>query len=240
MKKTMFILIIVILSEPVNAQVNNPYQAGITAEENLRAVSNLSATSIGGVGFDTRYKGVKGSPMLFDTLMLSYLKIDSQDKYLEVHSNIDLVSNSLLLLNPKTRQLIYVSGNKIAELIIINGDNDMIFRTMSGTNFNKSSAEHIFYQLLNNDPYQLIKVPIKEFIEADYKQAYSPGRQYDEFNTIYKYYVISADGTLHQCQLSEKSLSKIFPEKKEIIKKVAGSGSYPDKETMIIEILKNF
>lgn len=240
MKKYFTTLIIIIIAAALKGQVKNTYQTGITADENLKAISNLSALSIGGIGFDTRYKGVKGSPMLFDTLLVSYLKISKQDKYIEVPSNIDLVSNSVICMHPKTKQLISIPGNKINELIIRNENNDMIFRTMSNEFINKKSGEHIFYQVLNDDKYKLIKVPSKDFIEANYKQAYSPGRGYDEFVTIYKYYIISPDGNINQCQLSEKSIIKIFPDKKEMIKNMTKEKTFTDKEAMVIEILKNF
>jgi hypothetical protein len=111
---------------------------------------------------------------------------------------------------------------------------------MEGSKLKKNNSDYVFYQVLNDNPFQLIKVTSKEFTEADYKQAYSPDRQYDEFNTIYKYYIISDDGTLHPCQLTERSVMKIFPEKKDLIEKTTKGKAYPDKEAMVIDILKNF
>lgn len=231
---------LILMATLLMGQVNNPYQKGITADENLKAISNLTALSIGGIGFDNRYKGVKGSPMLFDTLLISYLKISDEDKYIEVPSNIDLVTNSVICMHPKTKQIISIPGDKIIELIFRNENNDMIFRTMSNEFLNKKSPGHIFYQVLNDDQYKLIKVPSKEFIEANYKQAYSPGKEYDEFVTSYKYYIISPDDNIKQCQLTEKSITKIFPDKKELIRASAGKKTFPDKEAMVIEILKSF
>ncbi len=240
MRQSFTILILIVFVTGLNGQVKNTYQTGISAEENLKAIANLGALSIGGIGFDTRYKGVKGSPLLFDTLQFSYLKINQQDKYIEIQSNIDVVSNSIICLHPKTKQLISIPGYKINELIIRNEDTDMIFRTMSNDNLKMKSGEYIFYQVLNDDAYKLIKVPSKDFIEADYKQAYSPGRNYDEFVTEYKYYILSPDGKINQCQLSAKSVSKIFPDKKELIKKKSEEKTYTDKELMVIDILKSF
>lgn len=240
MRKSFTTLIIILIAAILNGQERNTYQTGITADENLKAISNLSALSIGGIGFDTRYKGVKGSPMLFDTLLISYLKISKQEKYIEVPSNIDLVTNSVICMHPKTKQIISIPGSKINELIISDGNNDMIFRTMSNEFLNKKSGEHIFYEVLNDDQYKLIKVPSKDFIEANYKQAYSPGRGYDEFVTTYKYFIMSPDGQINQCQLSEKSIIKLFPEKKELIKNMTKEKTFADKEALVIEVLKNF
>jgi hypothetical protein len=178
--------------------------------------------------------------MLFDTLHTSFLKINSQENYIQLESNIDLVGNNILFVHPKTKLMSAISAGKINELIVQNCNNDMIFRTMEGSNFKKSSNDFVFYQVLNDDPYQLIKVPFVELIEADYKQAYSPGRQYDEFKKTFRYYIISNDGKVHQCQLTERSIMKIFPEKKDMIEKITKGKSYPDKEAIVIDILKNF
>lgn len=240
MRRSILIIFLATNAYLALAQDKNLYQQGISAEENLKAISNLSATSIGGVGFDTRYKGIKGSPMLFDTLLTSFLKINSQDKYIQLETNIDLVSNSVHFIHPRTKQMVAIPGSKITEIIIRNGNTDMIFRTMEGSDLKKNTGDFVFYQVLNDNPCQLIKVPAKEFTEADYKQAYSPDRQYDEFSTTYKYYIISDDGSLHPCQLTERSVMKIFPGKKDQIEKITKGKSYPDKEAMVIDILKNF
>lgn len=240
MRNLLLCILLILVIQLTNAQDRNVYRTGVSAEENLKAIANIEATSIGGVGFDTRYEGIKGSPMLFDTLYPSLLKMNNQDSYIQIESNIDLLTNSVKFLNPKTKQMISVSGNRVEELIISKGKEDLVFRTMEGTQFKKNSRDQAFYQVLNDDPYQLIKVPFIEFREADYKQAYSSGRKYDEFNKTYKYYIISADGIVRQCQLSEKSLIKIFPDKKELIKKVTTEKSFTDKEEMVMGVLKNF
>lgn len=240
MKKLPVLLLLIILVSNTYAQQKSSHHSGVSAEENLRAISKLSAYSTGGVGFDTRYKGVKGSPMLFDTLLTSYIKITKQESYIQIESDIDLVSNSIYFVNPGTSQMVSVSAGNINEVIFTKGNDDMIFRTIMGSLLKKNSDSFIFYQVLYDGTPQLIKVPVKDFIAADYKQAYSPGRQYDEFSTSYKYYIISADGTIRQCQLTLKSLTKIFPGKKSLIKDVTKGKSYPDKELMVIEVLKNF
>ena len=51
---------------------------------------------------------------------------------------------------------------------------------------------------------------------------------------------ISPDGNINQCQLSEKSIIKIFPDKKEMIKNMTKEKTFTDKEAIVIEILKHF
>ncbi len=48
------------------------YQTGITADQNLKAIGNLAPYSTGGLGFDTRYEGTKGSPYLLEPCILHF------------------------------------------------------------------------------------------------------------------------------------------------------------------------
>jgi hypothetical protein len=238
--KTIIVFLILMMSVQVFSQNKGTYRTGITAEENLRAISSISPTSGGGIGFDTRYRGVKGSPMLYDSLHTSYLKIEKQEKYLQIESNIDLISNCVRFFHPKTKEPLAVPASNVEELIISKGDSDIVFRVMKGTQLKRKSDEPVLYQVMNDDQFKLIKLPVKEFMEADYKPLYSSGRQYDEFYLTHKYFITSPDGSVRQCQLNEKSLVKLFPDKKDLIKKAASEKKYANREQMVVEILKSF
>ena len=238
--KNLLTALLVIIAMPLYSQNRSTYRSGISAEENLRAISDISPTSGGGMGFDTRYKGVKGSPMLFDTLQSSYLKITGQEKYLMLDSDIDLINNAVRFIHPSTKQVMAVPASRVEELIISRGDSDLVFRIMNGSLLKRKTNDPVFYQVLNDDSFKLLRVPVKEFMEANYKQLYSPGRNYDEFYTVNKYFILTNDGSVLQCQLSEKSLIKLFPQKKEMIKKIAGEKNFDNKAQMVTEILKSF
>jgi hypothetical protein len=113
----------------------------------------------------------------------------------------------------------------------------MVFRTASGNKFVKDFKEHRFFQVLKEGQYQFIKIPIKKLIEADYKAVYGTDRRYDEYTTYYKYYIIDADSTFHQIQLTRKSLIKMFPDKKELINNAFEAKSYDNNEDMVINFL---
>jgi len=233
-----FVLAYTLISNRVNSQATNIYQKGLTAEQNLNAIGNLAPYSTGGVGFDTRYEGIKGSPRLFDTLVPSFLNVKGQDYYLQLKTDIDLVKNTLLFIHPKTGKLIALPSNMVNELVINRHGKEMVFRTTAGKNFDKDVKEDKFFQVLKEGPFPFIKMPLKIFTEANYKGAYSPDRRYDEYETKYKYYIFSADSTFHQVQLNRKSLVKLFPDKKELIDNAIGSKSYTNDEEMVIAVLE--
>jgi hypothetical protein len=216
------------------------YQKGISAYENLQAIGNLSPYSPGGVGFDTRYQGVKGSPRMLDTLLPSFLKLGGREDYFELLADLDLVSNSLIYAHPKTNKMFAVPLNIISEVIIDKNGEEIVFRSTVGKKFDKEIKEQKFYQVLKEGEYQFIKIPLKTFIQANYKGAYSADRRYDEFQTDAKYYLMNSDGVFCQIQLNKKSITKVYPEKKKVIDQVAREEDTTDKEAMILAILDKF
>jgi hypothetical protein len=239
MKRFFLIFISTLLLSTLYSQNNNPYRIGLTAEQNLNAIGNLSPTTPGGMGFDNRYEGVVGSSRLFDTLLPSLLNIKDQDYYLKLESDIDLMKNTLIFLNPKTRKLNWIKTDIVNELVITENGKELIFRTTGGKNFEKVMKEERFYQVLKDGAYQFIKMPYKDFIEADYKGVYTSDRRYDEYKTLYKYFILKPDNIFYQTRLSKKSLVKLFPDKKQLIKSTDIS-SASDDEMMILSILEKF
>jgi len=240
MKKFFTILLLILMVIKVHSQGSTLYQTGLTAEQNLNAIGNLARYSTGGVGFDTRYEGIKGSPRLFDTLLPSFLKIKGQDFYLELETNIDLITNSLLFIYPKTGKLLSISSDMIKEVKINSGGKEMVFRTAMGKTYAKDFKEHKFFQVLKEGKFQFIKIPVKKFISADYKEIYGADRRYDEYTTYYKYYIMSSDSIFYRVQLTKKSLSKMFPDRKKIIYSSIEAKSHENDEDMVIEILDKF
>jgi hypothetical protein len=240
MKKGAFIFSLVLICIKVYSQENKLYQTGLTAEQNLNAIGNLTPYTSGGMGFDSRYEGIKGSPRLFDTLMTSLLNIKGQDFYIKLQANIDLTTNSLIFMNPKKGKLFSIPSGNIKEVKIDVEGKELLFRTAKTGYFERDINEGTFYQVLKDGKNQFIKIPLKKLIAADFKDVYSEDRRYDEFKTYYKYYIMSSDSTFHQIQLTRKSLMKMFPEKKEIINNAVEAKSHGSQEEMVMDILNKF
>jgi hypothetical protein len=241
MRRSILFCFFVLLSAIGYAQQNlNNYQSGLYAAENLKAIANLSPYSQGGIGIDTRYEGLKGSPMLLDTLMPSSLRLSGQENYIRLMADIDVVNNSVIYIHPQTKEMFSLNLGFISELIINNEGKEMVFRTTMGRRFEKELKEQKFCQVLKEGEYQFIKIPLKTFVEASYRGAYSADRRYDEYVDEAKYYLMGRDNVFYQVQLNKKSISKIYPEKKELIEEAARDEVNPDKEAMILSILKRF
>lgn len=239
MRKIILILISSAVWISVFPQTNSVYQKGINLEENLKIITSLTPYTSGGLGFDNRYEGVKGSPRLSDTLLPSLLRIKGQDLYYALVSDIDVVQNSVIYLHPKTGKLFAIPASTVEELIITRDGKDLVFRTTYGKTFDKELKDQRFIQILKDGDYQFVKMLVKIFAEADYKKVYSSDTRYDEFQAKDRYYLLGPDNVFYQIQLNRKSVLKVYPDKKKIIEQ-DDEKSFADKEQMIVSLLKKF
>jgi len=240
MKKLAFVAFLMLLYSSVEAQVTTGLQKYLSSEDNLQAIATLGPYSTGGLGFDNRYEGIKGTPRLLDTLMPAALRIGRQSYFIRMDADLDLVENHLIYMHPVSRKIFSVALDAINEVIINIDGKEVLFRSTSGLAFEKDLKEHKFYQVLKEGSYRLIKIPHKQFIAADYKNAYSADRRYDEYVLMNKYYLKGPDSTYHQIQLSKKSFLKIYPGKKDLAGKKEDENSFSDKEEMIVSLLDKF
>jgi hypothetical protein len=240
MKRLIIISFFAALSLGGHSQANAVYQRGLSAEENLKAISKLGPYSAGAVGFDNRYEGVKGSTRMLDTLLASFLMVRGQDYYIQLLADLDIVNNLVVYQDPKSKKLLTIPVDIVSEIIINTDGKELLFRTTYGKIFEKEMKPQRFCQILKDGQYQFIKIPLKKFVEADYKGAYSADRRYDEFQATQKYYLISSDFVFHQIQLNKKSVSKLYPEKKALIDQSDEEETFLNKEDMIISILTKF
>ena len=224
----------------VNGQVSNPYKTGLTAEQNLIAIGKLNPNAHGGMGFDERYEGVKGSRMLFDTLLPSFVKVKGQDYFIQLEADIEAEANLLKYRNPSNNKFYALGTDMITAIVFKSNDQFLSFKTTAGLPFEKALKDQKFCQVLYSSKPALLKIAYKVLVKADYKGAYTSDTRYDEYKTDYKYYLKGPDSLFHQVKLSKKSLAKLYPEKKELISNSPNPSEVLGKEDMVLNIIKGF
>lgn len=251
MKKLIILLLFSLHLPVVFSQKINYYQDGVTGVENLRVITQSSGFIH---TFDTRYQGIKGTPNLFNSFVPSYLLLKGKEKYFQLDSDIDLLRNSVIFLDPATGKTMEIPAENVSELIFIKYDKEIVFRTTKGIKFNRRVRETKFYQVMQQEPHQLIMVTYKTFTKADSEPVFNSGQNYDEFKSKRKFFIEDSKGVFHQVvlnkvdydylihptQLNRKSLAKIFPDKKDKIYRAFDENSGPVSADRIIEILNKF
>jgi hypothetical protein len=240
MKRHFCIVISLFILHLACGQVSNPYKSGLTAEQNLIAIGKLNPNAHGGIGFDERYEGVKGSSMLFDTLFQSYVKVKGQEYYLQLEADIEAEANLLKYKNPSNGKFYTLGTDLVTEVVFRNGEQFLAFKTTEGLPFEKALKDQKFCQVIYSQKPALLKITYKVLLKADYKGAYTSDTRYDEYKTDYKYYLKGPDSLFHQINLSKKSLTKLYPGKKENINNSPDPSDSLSKEDMVLNIIKGF
>ena len=240
MNKSVILFLSLLCAGEVFSQNVPPRQPGIITSENLKVISSISPTNSGAVGFDNRYEGIRGTTRLFDTFAASYFLVSGQKEYIPLKSDIDVVSNALVFIQSGTDVMMEISSDHIDEVIFKREDGDLYFRTTRGIKFEKEPEGNKFYEVLKDWPYSFIRIPEKKFVEADYQRLYSPDRRYDELKPVNKYYIAGSDSIFYRVQLTAKSLEKLFPDKKALIRKELKAKDEAEAEVQVIALLKKF
>lgn len=256
-RKRIKILVILLISffytVNLNSQNVNYYGTGILGESNVRAMTTLRSNGFIHT-FDSRYEGVKGTPLLFNSFVTSYLMSNGEEKYVQLESDIDILKNAVIFRDPSTGNLMEISSDNVSELIFYMSNRDFIFKTTKGLKFEKKIKENKFYQVIQEKPYRILMITFKSFQKADFEPAFNSGIHYDEFKTSRKYYLedsrgvfhevilsnINYDCIIHPSKLNKKGLAKIYPEKKELI--YSAFEENPDSVTIdrLVSILNTF
>lgn len=237
MRRYISLLALMISSVHLLGQNPSTVQTGSTlGARHLSEFTKISTYDGYAVGFDTRYEGVKGTPRLFDTLLPSSVLVKGADYFIAIDCDLDLASNYLLFYDPDEKIIKFISSDNISQVIIRQGDKQMIFRTTDELEFKKRLEGNRFYQMLVNGPDFFIRIPEKRFVKADYNRIYGPDIRYDEFKLVNWYYLAGPDSLFTRITLNSKSLIKQFPEKRALIMSQPEPGSEDD----VISIMGKF
>ena len=180
-------------------------------QDNLDVISNLSAGSVGGIGYDLRYEGVKGTPYLLDDWAPAIIKIDG--KYFEDEKVVYIVNLEKNMIVAKFNDQLFNSFPITAfeEIHFKKGGNVTPFTIMPIPNPGKYEQPVKVFEILHNGEYKFLKQHQKLFKKADYQGAYSSDVRYDEYRLENQYYIQDPAGTLHKIRLKKKAITKALP-----------------------------
>ena len=236
MKKEIILLLFVCMSQIVFSQTKTgSYERSPT---NISSIANISPVDAGAVGFDDRYEGVKGTPLLFEDWRTGNLFLKDNSWVRNLKMNMNVHENILYLLTGINEEIFAIPNQEINEVHIISDDGTRIFRNYSPEQFDKKIKPELLFEVLAQGEYTFLKLSKKLFKEADYKAAYSADRRYDEYVPSTSYYLGYKEEPFEKFKPTLKSLEKLFPEKKDHIREIAQSSALSEGEKLVIAVLK--
>lgn len=181
-------------------------------ELTVRALTESGGMAPVATAFDSRYEGVRGNPLLFDTWKDGRLKIKGNDKVIEpIRLNINL--------EKQVAAVCYFNGSigvlpagKIEFLSFATDSVTGRFIALPGNSVDPSrGADLRFYEALHEGArFTLLKYRHKEFRKADYKGAYSTQVRYDEYVEEIQYFLRMGDASFAKVRLRASVIEKQF------------------------------
>ena len=190
---------------------------GLDAQNNMDQLGNLTPTSPGARGFDTRYSGIKGSPFLYDSWVEGELYMTENryfdqgllfkyDAYLaEVHVKFE------------SGQVKVLYNHEVEAFKLKVAKQPQHYVKLEIDQIQTTFDEPRYYEVVHEGQYRLVTLPFKYIQKADYRDPYSTGVTYDEFKLRDEYFLL-VKGQYRKLKLNAKALAKLLPEHKSEIK----------------------
>lgn len=201
---------------------SNP--AGNDAQINLNAVGN--SDPITGVirTFKNNYKGLMGSPYLFNYWLPGVLTLEKGNTIKDLQLKYDAYNDELVYKNSVTKDSSIVKKEFVSSFTLKNHLNDSIsnFKKFSFQN-DKNQPQTSYFLVYYEGKTALLSLKHKKLIKAgELSGAYKTGNPYDELVDNEEFYLRKNDGTMIKFKPREKTVLEILSDKapkvKEFIK----------------------
>ncbi len=214
MKKLQNLLYVILFTANIAAAQSSDYNK---SQENINTLGSLNANDVGARGFDDRYEGVKGSPLLFEDYLNGQIILERNMKVENILVNPNNYENICLYKDKKSGAIYNIDNSKISKIFV--DDLKIIFVKISSNNFDSYVKENSIFQLLHSDSMaDIVKLSKISLKKAQYKGAYSVDVRYDEFIKKDFFYFKYNTDKFQKITIKKQSFIKIFPNKKSEIK----------------------
>ncbi|HEU5289765.1 MAG TPA: hypothetical protein VFU05_03920 [Cyclobacteriaceae bacterium] len=166
---------------------------------------NLTGQTV--MSYDNRYEGIKGSYTFFEEFKPGTVELN-RGKFNNVLINYDAYNDDLLAMNDKIKEPVQMRKDMVLNFTLKNEAGEEY-------TFTKHSVNGIPTFLLDlvRDTISLFCRVGKEVKKAEVGGAYNTSeKRYDEFITVYTYYVSKENNALQEIQKSKKGILQAFPE----------------------------
>ncbi|PRY15668.1 hypothetical protein CLV24_102292 [Pontibacter ummariensis] len=213
MKKLLLLFPLALTTQIILAQ-SVPIPTGADAEQNLRDLGSGNKASPVRV-FDTRYAGVKGSPYFKKEWGKASVTMNNM-VYKDVEVKYNVYDNMVLYKNQKGEPY-ELSAALIERLELqdsLTHQNYLFKRYHALGTEDRNLGLKLVLALYDGPKVQLVKVPEKRFVKADFKGGYSSNRRFDEFQDREEIYLLGPGTGIEKVRLNKKNLLKALPDKK--------------------------
>lgn len=213
MNKLAILLPFAFVTQLAVAQSHVP--VGLDAERNLAEIgSNNTGAMIR--TYDNRYEGVKGTPF-FNEEWRKATVTKGNKLFANMEVKYNVYENNILYRNTKGEEFV-LEPHSIESFVLEDSKTkqEHLFRRLPELARQDASLANQFVLVLyDGKKFQLVMVPEKILVKADFKGGYSAGKKYDELKDTHTYYLLSPDKKPTKVKLNKKNLLKALPDKQD-------------------------
>lgn len=202
MKARLTVLLFFALTSVVFAQL----------DVDIQGLNDVSPYNRAIKGFDLRYEGVKGTPLLFEDWQPAKLQLANRDTFsASVKINVDLEQN-VLLLQWKNGKVGQISLFKLKAFQIEDKDGTHTWQLITEKEVEGTSNSQLkVYEILYAGKFTLLKSIKKSFKKANFKEAYSIGNRFDEYAQEIDYWLREGKKPYQEIKLKRKAIEEALP-----------------------------
>lgn len=168
--------------------------------------------------YDLRYEGVRGSPLIWEEWKEGHIEVaDGAIIGAGAKFNIDLFEGLVVVGLPNGKKII-LENFAFERLVISEEDQRRIFVAIPPKELDSKVDANRFLELLVEGVPALYKLHDMQFLEADYKGAYSADKRYDEYRYRSDYYQFK-NGRWLRLKKKKKQMIKLLPRYTRLIEK---------------------
>lgn len=219
--KRIFIGLLIIIMNPLFMSAQKA--VGIEASDNWVAINNIKDHLILNKTYsisNPAFNKVKGTPLLFEDFHKGDFYFTNKTYLTDLKINYNCYTNELLYFDENNA---YIANSQDIDFFAVTGndkDSVLLFKQV----FLLSEKGRLFMQVLYQRKSTFFKRYKKQFLEADFYKPYGQGRQVDEYNDYYDYYVKPDGREITLLKPKKSSVMGIFSDKSDLI------GNYIKKE----------
>lgn len=188
-------------------------------------------------GYGSAFANVKGTPLLFEDFHSGNFYYNNKTYLENLKLNYNCYTDELLFFNENET---YIANTQDIDYFAITGNNEdsiLVFKQV----FLLAEKGRIFMQILYQGESTFFKRYRKQLLEADFYKPYGQGRQVDEYNDYFDYYVKADGQDISLLKPKKSSVLKIFNDQSDLIGKYIKKEKINFKdETDLIRLVKYY
>ncbi|MHA6247898.1 hypothetical protein ACXYMU_08195 [Pontibacter sp. CAU 1760] len=209
MKRIALLFPVIFVSQVAFGQT--PTITGFDAQQNILELGDSpNATSVR--LYDNRYEGVKGTPYFYEDW--AEATITSKNTiYKDIQVKFNVVENELFYRNAAGKEFIlkpqYVDNFTLKGQTVVQPVTFKKFEALAAEDLKLASTFVI--PIYDGKQVQLVKLPQKLLVKANFEGPYKSGNTYDEFRDEQVYYLIGPGKGVSKVKLNKRALLKALP-----------------------------